>query len=59
MFCDDAGLTLNDLYDTTCMTHNRLSNVYGVYSIIQAVHTKFIKVVLTNNSAFRSSSKMI
>ena len=21
-----AGLTLNDLYDTTCMTHNRFSN---------------------------------
>ena len=59
MFCDDAGLTLNDLYDTTCMTHNRLSNFYGVYTIIQVVHTKFIKVVLTDYSAFRSSSKMI
>ena len=59
MFCDDAGLTLNDLYDTTCMTHNRLSNFYGVYTIIQVVHTKFIKVVLTDYSAFSSSSKMI
>ena len=59
MFFDDAGLTLNDLYDTTCMTHNRLSNFYGVYTIIQVVHTKFIKVVLTDYSAFRSSSKMI
>ena len=46
-------------YDTTCMTHNRLSNFYGVYTIIQVVHTKFIKVVLTDYSAFRSSSKMI
>ena len=59
LFFDDAGLTLNDLYDTTCMTHNRLSNFYGVYTIIQVVHTKFIKVVLTDYSAFRSSSKMI
>ena len=23
---DYAGLTLDDLYDTACMTHNRLSN---------------------------------
>ena len=59
MFFNDAGLTLKDLYDKTCMTHNRLSNYYGVYSIIQAVQTKFIKVVLTDYSAFRSSSKMI
>ena len=54
-----AGLTLNDLYNTTCIIHNRLSNFYGVYTIIQVVHTKFIKVVLTDYSAFRSSSKMI
>ena len=53
-----AGLALNDLYDTTCMTHNLLSNFYGVYTIIQIVHTKFIEVVLTDYSVFRSSSKM-
>ena len=47
------------MYDTTCMTHNRLSNFYGIYTIIQVVHTKFIKVVLTDYSAFRSASKMI
>ena len=48
-----VGFTLNSLYDTTCMTHNRLSNFYGVYVIIQVVHNKFIKVVLTDYSAFR------
>ena len=51
-----AGLTLNDLYDATCMTPNRLLNFYGVYTIMQFVHTKFTKVVLTDYSAFRSSS---
>ena len=30
-----------------------------VYTIIQVVHTEFIKVVLTKYSAFKSSSKMI
>ena len=30
------------------MNYNRLSNFYGIYSIIQFVHTKFIKVVLTD-----------
>ena len=54
-----AGLTLNDLYDTTCMTHNRFSNFHCVYTIIQVVHTEFIKVVLTEYSAFKNSSKMI
>ena len=49
-----AGLTLNDLYDTTFMTDNRLSHFYGVYTITQVVHTKFI-----NYSSFKSSSKMI
>ena len=29
-----------------------------VYTIIQVVHTEFIKVVLTKYSAFESSSKM-
>ena len=41
------------------MTHNRLSNLRGVYIIIQVVHTKFKKVVLTDYSVFRTSSKMI
>ena len=54
-----AGLTLNDLYDTTCRTHNRFSNFHCAYTVIQAVHTEFIKVVRTDYSAFKSSSKMI
>ena len=54
-----AGLTLNDLYDPTCMTHNRFSDSHRVYIIIQVVHTEFIKVVRTEYSAFKSSSKMV
>ena len=54
-----ASLTLNDLYDTTCMTHNRFSNFHCAYTIIQVVHTEFIKVVRTEYSAFKSSSKRI
>ena len=54
-----AGLTLNDLYDTTCITHSRFSNFHCVYSVIQVVHTDFIKVVLTEYSASKSLSKMI
>ena len=38
------------MFDTTCMTHNRLSNSKGVYTIIQVVHIKFIKVALTDYS---------
>ena len=41
------------------MTHNRFSNFHCVYTIIQAAHTEFIEVVLTEYSAFKSSSKMI
>ena len=41
------------------MAHNRFLNFHSVYSIIQVVHTEFIKVVLTEYSAFKSSSKMI
>ena len=41
------------------MTQNRFSNFHCVYTIIQVVHTQFIKVVLTEYSAFKSSSKMI
>ena len=54
-----TGLTLNDLYDTTCMTHRQFSHFHCVYTIIHVVHTEFIKVVLTEYSAFKSSSKMI
>ena len=54
-----AGFTLNDLYDTTCMTHNRFANFHCVYTIIQVVHTESIKVVHTEYSAPKSSSKMI
>ena len=32
------------------MSHNRLSNSKGIYTIIQVVHTKFIKVALTDYS---------
>ena len=41
------------------MTHNQSSNFHCVYTIIQVVHTEFIKVVLMEYSAFKSSSKMI
>ena len=41
------------------MTQNWLSNFYGVYTIILVVHTKFIKVVLKDYSAFKSSNKLI
>ena len=54
-----ASLTLNDLYDTTCMIHNRFSDFHCAYTILQVVHTEFIKVVCTDYSAFKSSSKMI
>ena len=54
-----AGLTLNDLYDATCMTHSRFSNFHCVDTNIQVVHSEFIKVVRTDYSAFKSSSKII
>ena len=47
------------MYDTTCITQNRFSNFHCVYTIIQVVDTEFIKVVLTEYSAFKISSKMI
>ena len=40
------------------MTHNWFSNFCGVCTIIKIVHTKFIEVILTDYSGFRSSSKM-
>ena len=46
-------------YGTSCMTHNRFSKFHCVYTIIQAAHTEFIKVVLIAYSAFKSSSKVI
>ena len=45
MASNKAGLTLNDLYEITCMTHNRLSNFHGIYTIMQVVHTKFIQII--------------
>ena len=33
----------SDLYDTTCMTHNRFSGFHCVYTFIQVVHSGFIK----------------
>ena len=41
------------------MTHNQFSNFHCVSNTIQVVHTKLIKVVLMEYSAFKSSSKMI
>ena len=53
-----GGLTLNDLYDTTCMAHNRFSNFQCVYTITEVAHIEFIKVALTEYSAFEDLSKM-
>ena len=44
------------MYDATCMSHNRFS-IFKVFT--QVVHTKSIKVVITDYSAFQSLSKMI
>ena len=41
------------------MTHNRFSNFHCAFTIIQVVHTKFMKVARTDYSAFKSSRKMI
>ena len=41
------------------MTHNRFSNFYCAYTITQVVHTEFMKVVRTDYSDVKSSSKMI
>ena len=41
------------------MSQNRFSDFQCVYTIIQVVHTEFIKVVHIEYSAFKSSSKMI
>ena len=41
------------------MTHNRFSNFHYVYTIKQVDHTEFIKVVLTEYSTFKSSSKTV
>ena len=40
------------------MTHNRFSDFHFVFTFIQVAHTEFIKVVLTEHSAFKSLSKM-
>ena len=54
-----AGLILNDLYNAAFMTHNQFSNFHCDYTNTQVVHTEFIKVVHTDYSAFKSSSKVI
>ena len=41
------------------MTRNRFLDFHCVCTIIQVVHTEFIKDVLTEYSAFKSLSKMI
>ena len=53
-----AGFTLDDLYNTIHMIRSRFSDFYCVNTFIQLVHTEFIKVVLTECSAFKSFSKM-
>ena len=53
-----ASLTLNDLRDGICMTHNQFSDFHCVYTFIQVVHTEFIKVACTEHLAFKSLSKM-
>ena len=40
------------------MTHNRFSDSHCVYTFIQVINTKFIKVVRTKYSAFKSSNKI-
>ena len=32
----------NNLYDTTCMTHDLFSNFTFVYTVIQVVYTEFM-----------------
>ena len=61
-----AGLTLNDLHDTTCMTHNRFSDFHCFYTVIQIVHTEykscsyrlFIEAVVQRCSAIKVFLKM-
>ena len=50
---------MNNIYDTTFVTHNRFSNFHCAYTNVQVVHTEFIKVFRTDHSAFKSLSKMI
>ena len=54
-----AVVTLDDLYDTTCGTHNQFSN----FSLHLHCHTscsyRVHKVGFTKYSAFKSSSKRI
>ena len=60
-FYSKAGLTLNDLYDTTCMTHNRPSNFYGVYTIIHCsyqVHKGCFSLQELKQNDLRTSCSM-
>ena len=47
------------MYDTNGRLTIGFQIFICVYTIIQVVHTGFVKVVLTKYSAFKSSSKMI
>ena len=47
------------MHDATFMTHNRFSDFDCVYTLIQVVHTQFVKVARTEYSVFMSLSKMI
>ena len=58
LYKSKASLTLSDLFDIICMTHIRFLDFHCVYTVIQVVHTEFIKVVCTEYSAFKSLSKM-
>ena len=54
-----ADITLHDLDDTTCMTHHWFSDRHCIYTIIQVVHTKFIKLVHREYTDFKNLSKII
>ena len=54
-----TDLTLNDLDDTTCMTHHWFSDCHCVYTIIQVIHTEFIKLVHREYTDFKNLSKII
>ena len=41
-----------------CITHNRFSDSHYVYTLIQVVHTEFIKVVRTEYSGFKNLGKI-
>ena len=51
------SVPLNDLHDTTCMTHNRFSNFQCVYTITQIVHTEFLQSIQPSRVLSKMSQK--